>query len=176
GTTSSSSLAFPASNTAGNWIGVVIRGGHAGQVFTVSDARGNTYKQAVQFNQTLDGPNGETLAIYYAENIAGGANTVTVSESISNNTLRFAILEYSGVATANSIDVTAAAQGSGTTLNSGPATTTVGGDLILGLVATADGLTFTAGTGYKIEAAVPAAPNSKLIAEDAVQAAAGAVS
>jgi hypothetical protein len=72
GTTSSASLAFPANNTAGNWIGVVIRAGHSGQVLTVGDARGNTYKQAVQFNQTLDAPNGETLAIYYAENIAGG--------------------------------------------------------------------------------------------------------
>lgn len=176
GITSSSSLTFPASNTAGNWIGVVIRAGKAGQVLTVSDSRGNTYRQAVQFNQTLDAPNGETLAIYYAENIAAGANTVTISESVTNNTLRFAILEYSGVATANSLDVTAAAQGSGTTLNSGAATTTANGDLILGAVATADGVTYTAGTGYTIEERTPAAPNTKLIAEDAIQAAAGPVS
>jgi len=128
GTTSSASLAFPANNAAGNWIGVVIRAGHSGQVLAVSDTRGNTYKQAVQFNQTLDAPNGETLAIYYAENIGGGANTVTVSESLANNTLRFAILEYSGLTTSNSLDVTSAAQGSGTTLNSGTATTTVGGE------------------------------------------------
>jgi hypothetical protein len=176
GSTSSASLAFPANNAAGNWIGVVIRAGHSGQVLAVSDTRGNTYKQAVQFNQTLDVPNGETLAIYYAENIAGGANTVTVSESLANNTLRFAILEYSGLATSNSIDVTSAAQGSGTTLNSGTATTTVGGDLILGEVTSAAGVTFTAGSGYTIEERVPAAPNTKIIAEDAVQVAAGAVS
>ncbi|MCU1240214.1 MAG: domain, repeat protein, partial [Candidatus Acidoferrum typicum] len=176
GTASSASLAFPANNTAGNWIGVVIRAGHSGQVFTVSDTLGNTYKQAVQFNQTLDAPNGETLAIYYAENIGGGTNTVTVSQSLANNTLRFAILEYSGLATSGSLDVTSAAQGSGTTLNSGTATTTVGGDLILGEATTASGVTFTAGSGYTIEERVPAAPNTKLIAEDAVQAAAGAVS
>ena len=175
GITASSSLAFPANNTAGNWIGVVIRAGHQGQVFTITDARGNTYHQAVQFNQTLDAPNGETLAIYYAENIAGGANTVTVSESIANNTLRFAILEYSGVATSNSLDMTAAAQGSGTTLNSGSATTTANGDLILGEVATADGVTYTAGTGYTIEERVPAPP-SKLIVEDTIQALAGLIS
>src|SRR5436853_7024629 len=72
GVTASSSLAFPANNTAANWIGVVIRGGHTGQVFTVSDSRGNTYKPAVQFDQTLDAPNGQTLAIYFAETIAGG--------------------------------------------------------------------------------------------------------
>ncbi len=176
GSSSSASLAFPANNTAGHWIGVVIRAGHSSQVLTVSDTRGNTYKQAVQFNQTLDVPNGETLAIYYAENISGGSNTITVSESLANNTLRFAILEYSGLAISNSIDVTTAAQGSGTTLNSGTATTTVGGDLILGEVATASGVTFTAGSGYTIEERVPAAPNTKMIAEDAVQATAGPVS
>ena len=176
GVTASSSLAFPANNTVGDWIGVVIRGGHSGQVFTVSDTRGNIYKPAVQFNQTLDTPNGETLAIYFAENIAGGANTVTVAESITNNTLRFAILEYSGIATANSLDVTAAAQGSGTSLNSGPATTTANGDLILGELASASGVTFTAGAGYTIEEAAPAPSQTKVMVEDAIQAVAGSIS
>jgi hypothetical protein len=176
GITSSSTLAFPVNNTAGNWIGVVVRAGHSGQILTVSDTRGNTYRQAVQFNETLDAPNGETFAIYYAENIAGGANTVTVSLSISSNTLRFAILEYSGVATASSLDVTAAAQGTGTTPNSGNATTTTGGDLVLGAVVTANGATDTAGSGFTIEERIPAAPNTKLIAEDGIKIAAGVVS
>src|SRR5947207_1827852 len=79
GTTTSSSLVFTAANTAGNWIGVAIRAGNANQVFTVTDSRGNTYRKAVQFNVTLDAPNGNSTAIYYAENIAGGANTVTVA-------------------------------------------------------------------------------------------------
>src|SRR4029077_15979848 len=48
GTTTSSSLAFPADTTAGNWIGVVIRAGKTGQTFTVTDTRGNTYRKAVQ--------------------------------------------------------------------------------------------------------------------------------
>ncbi|HKV64028.1 MAG TPA: IPT/TIG domain-containing protein [Candidatus Acidoferrum sp.] len=176
GVTSSSSLTFPANNTAGNWIGVVIRAGHSGQTLTVSDTTGNTYRPAFQFNQTLDGPNGETLAIYYAENITGGANIVTVTESLAKNTLRFAIFEYSGIATTNSLDVTAAGQSSGTTFTSGNATTTVGGDLILGEVTSADGVTFTAGSGYAIEERVPAAPNTKLIVEDAVQLTAGTIS
>jgi hypothetical protein len=45
-----------------------------------------------------------------AENIAAGANTITVSDTVSG-TLRFAILEYAGVATANSLDVIASSQG-----------------------------------------------------------------
>src|SRR6267142_6461731 len=102
GTTTSSTLAFSAANTAGNFIGVAIRAGLSNQVFTVTDSRGNTYRKAVQFNVTLDAPNGHTTAIYYAENISGGANTVTVANSRSG-TLRFAIAEYSGIATANSL-------------------------------------------------------------------------
>ncbi len=175
GATASSSLAFPLNNIAGNWIGVVIRAGHSGQVFAVSDSRGNSYRQALQFNETLDTPNGETVAIYYAESVAGGTNTVTVSDSISNNTLRFAILEYSGLAASNSLDAAAAAQGTGTTLNSGTATTTNGGDLVLTALVTANGATYTAGSGFAIEERVPAAPGTKLMVEDGIQAVAGSV-
>ena len=47
------------------------------------------------------------MALYYAENIAGGANTVTVADTVNGGTLRFAILEYAGVAPANALDRTA---------------------------------------------------------------------
>ena len=107
GTIASTTLAFPSANTAGNWIAVAVRAGGTNQVFTITDTRGNQYRKAVQFNVTLDNV---TLAIFYAENISGGANTIQVSDSQSG-TLRLAILEYSGVATTNSLDVTAAAQG-----------------------------------------------------------------
>ena len=69
GTTTSSALAFSAANTAGNWIGVAIRAGQSGQTFTVTDTRGNIYRKAVQLNETVDVT---SVAIYYAENIAGG--------------------------------------------------------------------------------------------------------
>jgi uncharacterized repeat protein (TIGR01451 family) len=171
GTTSSSTLAFPAANTAGNWIGVIIRAAQTGQVFTVSDTRNNTYRRAVQYNETVDRT---TLAIFYAENIAGGANTVTVSDSLGG-TLRFAIVEYAGVALTNSLDVTTAAQGTGTAMSSGTMTTTANNDLVLGLLSTADAATFTAGAGFVIQERVPAAPNSKLAVEDRIQPTAGAI-
>src|SRR5437016_14236326 len=175
GTTTSSSLAVTANNTAGNWIGVAIRAGNANQVFTVTDSRGNTYRKAIQFNVTLDAPNGNSTAIYYAENIAGGVNTVTVANSISG-TLRFAIAEYSGVATTNSLDGTAAAQGSGVSANSGNATTTNNGDLLFAAISIANPAGVTAGSGDKIEDLGPGAPNTKLIMEDQIQASAGTVS
>src|SRR6266403_208207 len=176
GVTASSTLAFNLNNSSGNWIAVVIRAGKAGQVFTVSDTRGNTYLKAIQFNVTTDTPNGDTLGIFYAENIAGGANTVTVVESINGNTLRFAILEYSGVAPANSLDVVSTAQGTSATANSSSVLTTANGELLLGAILTGNAATFTAATGYAIEERVPASPNTKLATEDQIQATAGTVS
>ena len=130
---SSASLAFPANNTVGNWIGVGIRVGEPNETITVKDSKGNTYHNATQINQTGDG---DTLAIFYAENIAAGANTVTVSVS-SADTLRFAILEFSGVAPSGSIDQAIANQGSNASPNSGGITTTVNGDLLLGAIMSA---------------------------------------
>src|SRR5208283_3276982 len=172
GTASSATLAFNSNNTAGNWIGVCIRSGAANETFTVTDSKGNTYHKAIQFNQTGDG---DTAGIFYAENIAGGANTIQVTQTISG-TLRFAILEYSGVVTSGSLDVAAAAQGNSSSPNSGNAVTTANGDLLLGAIMTSDVETYTAGSGYNIEERVPTAPNTKLIAEDQIQGSAGTVS
>jgi hypothetical protein len=170
GIVNTSTLAFPTNNNAGNFIAVIIRAGKSGQVLNVSDSHSNAYKQAVLFNMTVDG---ETDAIYYAENIAGGANTVTVSDNISAGTLRFSIMEYSGVALSSSLDNAAAAEGTGTSPSTANAPTSWGGDFLLGLITTANAATYTAGSGYKIEDFVPAEPNSKLIGEDQIQAAAG---
>jgi hypothetical protein len=169
GTTTSATLAFKANNTAGNWIAVVVRAGIANETITVADSVGNTYHSAVQSTQT-----GITEGIFYAENIKGGANTVSVSDTISG-TLRFAIMEYSGVASVNSLDATASALGASTTPNSGNATTTINGDLLLGAIATVNPAGYTAGSGYTIEESIPAEPNTKLIVEDQVQSAAGPV-
>ena len=172
-TTTSTTLAFPSSNAAGNFIAVVIRGGLSKtQVFTVTDSLGNTYKQAGQI-----GSNGSavTSAIYYAENIKAGANTVTVSMTVAGP-VRLAILEYSGVAASGSLDATAVNTTTSTAPGSGTLTTSANGDLLLAVVATADSDTFAAGTGYTARDFVPAEPNTKLISEDQVQTAAGPAS
>src|SRR5262249_35340243 len=116
GTTATSTLAFSGANTAGNFIAVVIRGGLSNsQVFTVKDSNANTYKQAVQLGSSGAAV---TSAIYYAENIKAGANTITVTMTVSGP-LRFDLLEYSGVAVSNSLDVTASATATSTSPNSG---------------------------------------------------------
>jgi glucose/arabinose dehydrogenase/PKD repeat protein len=173
GTVTSSSLAFTSNNTAGNWIGVAVRAWPSGATPTVTDTRGNIYRKAVQLNETVDGM---VLAIFYAEGIAGGANAVTVSGIPSGGTLRFAILEYSGVATASSLNVTAMAQGTSNAPAASTATPAASGDLVIGVLSTANARTFTAGSGYVIQDRVPAAPNTKLAVEDRILTAAGPVS
>src|ERR1700731_4654016 len=97
------------------------------------------------------------------------------SASSTPRTLRFAILEYSGVALTNSLDATATAQGTSASPNSGNLTTTAPGDLLLGEVSTANSANITAGAGYVAEELVPTT-GTKLIAEDQIQATAGSVS
>jgi len=173
-TSTSVALAFANNTTAGNFIAVGIRGGlSSSQVFTVSDSNGNTYHQAFQlgFNVTS-----VTFALYYAENINGGPDTITVTQSVAGP-LRLAILEYSGVATSNSLDATpVVTQGNSINPGSGNLTTGASGDLLLGIIVTTNSETFTPNSGYTIEESIPAAPNTKMIAEDALQNTAGTVS
>ena len=118
---------------------------------------------------------GTTLGIFFAENIRGGANAVTVADT-QTNTLRFVVVEYAGVAAASSLDAVATAQGTGSAPSVGPISTTAAEDLVLGLVSTANPATFTAGSGYIVEQSVPLEPGTKLILEDRILTTAGSVS
>jgi Putative Ig domain/IPT/TIG domain/FG-GAP-like repeat len=168
GTKTTASQAFPSNNTSGNFIAVVVRAGGVGLALTVTDTRGNTYRQAAQFTNNAD----NTVGVYYAENIAGGANTVTVALP-SSATLRVSLLEYSGIATANSLDGAVWATGAGVSPTSGSLTTTSSGDLLLGVVSTVTNANVAAGAGFTIKESVPALPNAKVISEDQVQTSAG---
>jgi hypothetical protein len=171
GSALSSTHAFPAANSAGNWIGVAVRVWPAGQTVTVSDSRGNTYRQAVHIRETTDGM---TLALFYAENVAGGSNSVTVRNSQSGGTLRFAIFEYSGIARLNSLDATASSQGTSGSPSSGGMTTSAAGALVIGLVSTANPRTLTAASGYVVQGRVPAT-DTKLFILELRQASAGPI-
>ena len=129
--TSSSSVAitYPAVQTAGNLNVVeVMWGDTTSIVSSVTDIKGNAYARAV-------GPTtmaGLTSAIYYAKSIAGGSNTVTVTFNQAANHPNVNVLEYGGLSTTSPLDVISSATGSGTTANSGSATTTSASELIVG--------------------------------------------
>ena len=169
GTTTSAPLAFASNNSAGNWIGVCIRASGTSQALSVSDSNGNLYRQALSVNET---GGGNTLAIFYAENVAAGPNIVTVLDTASSN-LDLTILEYSGVALFSSLDTTISAIGDSSSPNSGTATTTANGDLLLAAFMSANAATFTAGSGYTEEESVPAEPATELISEDQTLSQAG---
>jgi hypothetical protein len=158
GTTSTATLPFNVNNLAGDWIGVIVRAGGASPTITVTDSKGNTYQKALQFTQTTDG---HADAIFYAENIAAGANSVVVTLNASN-TLRFSIVEFSGIKTSRSLDVTGFAQGSSMSPSSGNVTTTQNWDLVLGGISTGNTQGFTVpGNNFQILNT----PGNKLLAE-----------
>jgi hypothetical protein len=96
----------------------------------VKDSAGNTYQLAV-------GPtplnNSISQSIYYAMNIAGGTNNVTVTFSPSAHFPDVRVLEYSGIDPTNPLDVVTKAWGSGSAnSSSGTVPTTNGTDLLVG--------------------------------------------
>jgi hypothetical protein len=134
----------------------------------VTDSRGNSYVLAV-------GPTrgtGLSQSIYYAKNIVGGSNTVTVTFSKAATVPDIRALEYSGLDTANPLDVAAGAAGSGTTGNSGAATTRSANELVVGAGMTAGAFT-KAGTGFTLRAIT--SPDAD-IAEDQITTATGSYS
>src|ERR1700722_3193408 len=125
----SEAITFTAAQTAGNLNVVAVRWGDTtSAVSSVTDSKGNIYALAVGPTKA----SGLTSAIYYAKNIASGSNTVTVKFNQTASYPNVNVLEYRGLDTANPLDVRAAATGSGTTANSGSATTTSANELIVG--------------------------------------------
>jgi hypothetical protein len=138
-------VAFSKAQTAGNLNIVAVGWGDTtSAISSVTDSKGNTYTRAV-------GPTTNTglqQAIYYAQNIASGTNTVTVKFNQAAAYPDARILEYSGLNTTSPLDVTASATGNGTSASSGAATTTSANELIFG-AGTTTGTAFTApGSGF----------------------------
>ena len=169
--TASASVAvtYTTAQTAGN-LNVVVVGWNdtTSTVTGVTDSRGNTYTLAI-------GPTSGTglrQSIYYAKNIAAGSNTVTVKFNQAAAFVDIRALEYSGLDTVSPLDVTAGAAGSGTTGNSGAATTRSASELIVGAGMTASAFT-KAGTGFTLRTITSLDAD---IAEDQITTATGSYS
>ncbi len=145
------SQAFSSANTASNLIVVTTSWGTKTASPTVTDTLGNTYVLATTgYSAAGD----QSLAIYYAKNILGGANTVTVNFAVAAmHGCEYWFQNSKGSARRNPVDVTAQNSGSATTAannaTSTAATTTSAGDLIFGAIENynVDG-TVSAGSGF----------------------------
>ena len=128
GAGSSCSVAFNSKNTAGNLIIVASDVGSGVHVTSISDSEGNTYATATH---AVASPGGNVAQVFYAQNIKGGANTVTITLNTTQYNDLY-ILEYSGLATGGALDVTSTASGTSNSATSGAATTTAPNELIFG--------------------------------------------
>jgi chitodextrinase len=123
------SVAFNGVTTSGHTIVAYVIWSNIGSA-AVSDSMGDLFV-SVSAPNIWSGT--YSAQVFYATNISGGADTVTVA--FRNSVSSFGVIyvhEYSGISVVNPVDVTAAASGSSATLNSGSATTTAANDLIFG--------------------------------------------
>ena len=123
------SLSFVNNTVAGDLIMVGMDFDGTASPSSISDTQGNTF---VQVGSQLTSPEGTGTRVYYAKNIAGGADTVTVNWSVASANVEIYLAEYSGLDPTNPIDAQAGATGPAGAVSSGNATTTVSGDIIYG--------------------------------------------
>ncbi len=161
--------AFSQAQTAGNLNVVVVGWNNAtSNITSVTDSRGNAYQLAAA--TTRSGVISQ--AIYYAKNIAAGANTVTVTLNTATPYVDVRIAEYAGLDPINPLDVTASAGGANASPSSGTATTTTATELLVGAGTTTGGFT-GAGSGYTTR--IITSPDSDIL-EDRVVTSTGSYS
>ncbi|HEV3040956.1 MAG TPA: chitobiase/beta-hexosaminidase C-terminal domain-containing protein, partial [Candidatus Angelobacter sp.] len=140
---------FASNNTAGNAIVVVASWAFAGTT-TVSDSLGNTYN-AVPLSTSSSGI--VTVALWYALNITGGPNTVTVAGGGAD--LGITVFEYSGIASNAALGITSTQDGAvagATTTPASASFTPSAGSLVMAFLAdeTVPQNAIMAGSGYTL--------------------------
>jgi len=152
------SVPYTSSQTAGDLNIVVVGWNNSTSVVqSVQDSAGNAYSLAI-------GPTtGTSLrqSIYFAKNIVGGSNTVTVIFNQATAYPDVRVLEYRGV---TALDVAAGASGSSNMSSSGSATTTSPNELLFGANTVA---TVTSGAGSGFTSRIITSPDGD-IAQDRV--------
>ena len=121
------SAAFPASNTAGNFLIVSGTAARPAGTMSISDTAGNTYLPAI--GPVTDPVQDVTAYIWYVPNCKGGPNTVTLTPDAAR-ALEIHISEWTGLSTLSPVDKTASAAASGTNVTVGPVVTTTAGELV----------------------------------------------
>lgn len=134
---------FGSNNTAGGTIVFIARVSATGRTVTVADTRGNTYTGAGG-DVSATGTGTGTIYIFHADNIAAGANSVTVTVSGAATNIRQNIIEYAGLATSSSLDATNSNTAlAATSVTTGAVTCGAGDVVVAAASAAADGSPFT---------------------------------
>jgi hypothetical protein len=168
------SVTFSQPVTAGNLI-VVAASNYTGTV-RVSDSLGNTFTQAIQSPATATE---DQVAIFYAANVRGGTDTITVASSVSGSytSVSAAVHEYAGVDPVSPFDRAYGGKGVSTSWNSGSISTSQANELLFGAGTFGDGVSTSVapGSGYIIRQANTDGTVwiNPLVTEDKIAATAG---
>jgi len=125
----SKTIAVPlaAATAKGNLVAVGFD--YAGTTFTsIADNQGNAFTQV---GTEITTPGGARTRLYYARNIKGGSETVTINLAANSPYLEVYVSEYTGADTLNPLDVSAQNTGSSSSVTSGSAVTTSANDLLM---------------------------------------------
>ncbi len=148
--TFSSSCAFGAANASGNLlIAAVLWDNFAvNQISTITDTRGNVWKRATNA-YAQDATVGAAGEIWYCENSAAGANTVTVTwTGATPGLIGIQVAEYRGQSLISALDVGAnGVTASGTVATTSSFSTSANSTLVIGFSVPA-GVATSAGTGF----------------------------
>ena len=151
----------------------VVPGSSQPGTISVTDTGGNVYTPVTSTLTT--GQCGIAQEFFYSANIAGGNDTITVTTANTGD-MAVAVMEYSGIATRNPLDVQASTAQTGcsstTSVSSAPVTTSNPNELIVTGAASATGLVWTPNNGYALRTGATQA----LAAADQNVSAAGAYS
>jgi Protein of unknown function (DUF4038)/Putative collagen-binding domain of a collagenase/Putative Ig domain len=146
GTSSSFSLSFSGNTIAGDTILVAFNFDEYAGTNSVTDSQGNIFTGV---GARLNSPDGVIRSrVYYAKNIRGGADTVTVTLTADSSWFELYLTEYSSVDLNNPIDAQAGASGNAGTVSSGTASTKFAGDVIYGYCASEGAGVCAVGSGF----------------------------
>lgn len=144
---SASSLVFTGvTNVAGNMILVAVYWADITSTITsVTDSRGNTYTLAAGVTRNSQ----ISSSLYYAKNIAAGANVVTVAFNTTAVRPSAMMSEYSGLSTTAPLDAVSIGTGNGSVVDSGAITPANDYELLIGSGCSGPNKVFTAaGAGW----------------------------
>jgi hypothetical protein len=99
-----------------------------GDTITVTDSANDSYYTAITKEDTT---NTQIVTLFYAPNVAAGANQIEVHYSTSDQWITAQGMECTGVATANAVDVTSGNFAQSNTITAGSATPTASGELVI---------------------------------------------
>jgi len=136
--------------------------GRSGQVFTVTDTRGNTYRKAVQFNVTADTPNGDTLGIFMPKT-SWAARHRHCGRHDQRQHVTLGDTGVFGVALANRWTLSLSRRGPAPPQTVAPWSLTAAGDLLFGAIMTSNAATYTGALGSQWKIACQPPPHKKLM-------------